>query len=58
MKKKILTPIQLWKKFRPTTSNFHTNIISYKTMGYMSLCELYFTAWSKQDGDVRVYTQV
>lgn len=58
MKKHILTPIQLWKKFKPTTSNFHTNIISFKNLGYMSLCELYFTALTKQDGDVRVYTQV
>lgn len=24
----------------------------------MNMCELYFTAWSKPDGDVRVYTQV
>ncbi len=58
MKKHILTPVQLWNKFKPTTSNFNTNIISFKHLGYMSLCELYFTALSKQDGDVRVYTQI
>lgn len=57
MKKQILTPIQLWKNFKPTTSDFYADIISYKTMGYMNLCELYFTAWTQQDGDVRVYTQ-
>ncbi len=58
MKRKILTPIQLWKKFKPSTSNFHTNIISYKSLGYMNVCELYFTALTKLDGDVRVYTQI
>ncbi len=58
MKKNILTPVQLWKKFKPTTSDFNTNIVSYKSLGYMSVCELYFTALREQDGDVRVYTQV
>ncbi len=58
MKKNILTPVQLWKKFKPTTSNFKTNIIDFKSLGYMNVCELYFTALTKQDGDVRVYTQV
>ena len=58
MKKNILTPVQLWKKFQPTTSDFSTNIVSYKSLGYMSVCELYFTALREQDGDVRVYTQV
>lgn len=58
MKKTILTPVQLWKKFQPITSNFKTNIISFKSLGYMSVCELYFTALTKQDGDVRVFTQI
>lgn len=58
MKKKVITPMQLWKDFVPMTSNFNANIIRYKTLGYMDVCELYFTALRQQDGDVRVYTQV
>lgn len=58
MKKTILTPVQLWKKFKPTTTDFHANIINFKRLGYMNVCELYFTALTQHDGDVRVFTQV
>lgn len=58
METKILTPKILWQDFKPNYDNFKTNIIRYVSEKEWDAYELYFTAFSVIDGDVRVYTKI
>lgn len=58
METRILTPIQLWQDFKPTISNFKTNIVNFEKTDNGNIYELYFTAFTANDGDVRIFCKI